>query len=404
MFITKAQTTDLLHLGVRDWEAQRAGSIPVPSGDECILVWKGTATRMPDAIVVTDGGAQGFLAWTTTYLPHLTPITALVELVEYGRRATISDQPVRSPEKANDESVIRGCLGLLHAEVAGAFQGAYAPVQVGLTPYVSTFSWLALQLILARSEDSDLGTARKGWEEARRLLDAKRLQYDAADVEDVWWLATGRGLKGASKAERYPEEIAEFLNSVEKGRPSFDAVYPAGEHADLLGRLGTGTLESRVDAFRVLTQALYERRRPSSVEALVLGFALSLISQGSFSHVALLGPSRVADIRPLLWYGWFDFYRHSPEAAGPAAAAASLRLLGALRADCSGWLRRDIAIEELRVLSRQKAPFSECLLDTRHPVGVEIVTGAVSMIQPGQISRSDTRGRHGQRSLFEDPM
>ena len=66
------------------------------------------------------------------------------------------------------------------------------------------------------------------------------------------------------------------------------------------------------------------------------------------------------------------------------------------------WRCRDITIEELRVLCRQKDPFADSLLDLRHPVRVEIAEGAVSLIQPGQFRADPGRSRHQQRSLFED--
>jgi hypothetical protein len=407
MLIAKAERTDLLHLGVREWDVQNVDAFPPVATDDCVLVWHHKLHTMPDVVVVADGGVQGFLAWTTTYIPHLTPITALVEVTEH-RSFTArvaghqTDRPINAAMKS--AAFMRGCLGLLHAEVVAGFQGSFAPLYAGLTPYVSTFSWLAFQQQTASSTGARLSTLRENWDEARRLLDARRLGYRSEDVEEVWSLITEPDVGGGAKQNRQVRQITAFLDSVQTGRHSPETLDTAKEQSDVLDVLQSGPLESRVEIFRKLVQSLYGKREPPAAHALILGFALSLISQGSFSHVGLLGPLRISDVRPLLWYGWFDFYRHTPEAAAPAVAGASLQLLRVLKNSRSGCLRRDIAIDELRVLSRQKDPFAECLLDTRHPVGVEIVTGAVSLIQPGQLRGSDNdRGRYQQRLLFNDP-
>jgi len=406
MLIATAERTELLHLGVREWEPQHAEGVPAPEKEGCVLVWHEKPDTMPDAIVVADGGMQSFLAWTTTYAPHLTPITGLVEVVEHLRFGCPAsrghDESDDRPKQ--DATATGGHLGLVHAEVVAAYQGTFAPLSAGLTPYVSTFSWLALQQHSDSPADASFRRLRESWDEARRLLDAKRLGYDSEQVEQVWSLVTDRDLAGEAKENQVAKQVASFLDSVRAGIPSFDALDAARQHATELHALQTGPLESRVELFRKLAQSLYEKRNPPAGNAVVLGFALSLISQGSFAHVALLGPSRISDVRPLLWYGWFDFCRQAPAAATPAVAAASLQLRRASRVSSSAWRRQEVALDELRVLSRQKDPFADCLLDTRHPIRVGIAIRTVGLIQPGQLRGSDTgHSRHQQRSLFNDP-
>jgi hypothetical protein len=402
MLIAKAERTDLLHLGVRQWETEHTEMVPSLTKEGCILVWSNeVSSSIPDLVVVADGGIESFLAWTATYIPHLAPITALSQVVEHASFvAERTNGSVRSKPPIGGATFERGCLGLLHGEVVAACNGASAPLHIGLTPYISTFSWLAIQHQYARATQGSLCKLRENWDEARRLLEAPHFSYVSDHVEEVWSLITEVDVGGSKKQNQEGREVREFLQSVKEGTPSPGVISVAKDHVDILDALKSGPLEGRVEAFRKLVQTVYKRRSVSASYAMLAGFAVSQISQGTFAHIGLLGPGRVSDARPLLWYGWFDFSRHNLEAASPAVSSASLQLLQHLRAPRSPLPRRDVSIEELRVLARQKTPFADCLLDLRHPLGVEIATGAVVLIQPG-LRGSDGRTRHLQRSLFD---
>jgi hypothetical protein len=402
MLVAKAERTDLLQLGVRQWQTEHTDHVPAPTKEGCVLVWHQQNAILPDALVVTDGSKENFLAWTATYLPHLAPITALVSVDEHRAWKDNGDDRARKPVE-HDKSFDRGWFGVLHAEVVAACSGTFAPLYVGLTPFVSTFSWLAIQLITSSSEaTASFFAAREAWDEARHLLDARRLGYASEDVEAVWALICDPSVGGSEKQNRPAREVRAFLDSVRDGEPKTELLPAAKDHAEALVAMTDGPIEGRVETFRKLLRTLYERRDPPATHAVLAGFALSQISQGSFAHVALLGPRRVSDVRPLLWYGWFDFSRHTPEAGAPGGSAASLQLLQLLKSNCASKSICHVALDELRVLSRQKQPYADSLLDLRHPIAVEVVSGAVSFIQPGPFRGSDNRSRHSQRSLFDD--
>lgn len=392
MLIAKAEKTDLLQLGVRLWETQRTDAVPAPDAEDCVLVWREEPGLMPDAVIVANGALQNFFAWTTTYAPHLTPISCIADVVEHCDFVASLENRNNHSRRTRDAI---GYLGLVHAEVVAGFHGHSPPPFIGLTPFVSTFSWSAFQQQVLTESAVSPRTLRERWDEARRLLDAHKLGYSSQHVEEVWaFLAKPEG-----RQSRDAKQVRNFLESVDAGSPSFRELSPAAAHVGELEGLQSGPLEARVDLFRKLTHALYDSRTPPPSNAVVLGYALSLISQGSFAHIGLLGPSRVSDVRPLLWYGWFDFHWSEATAASPASSAATLQLLRSAWKEESGWRPRDISLSELRVLARHNDPFSDCLLDVRHPVRVALSRDSVCTIQPGQRA---ARGRDRQRSLFND--
>lgn len=395
MVVAIVDWTALLKLGAEAWATVSVDLVPVPETRGCVLVWQRDASAVPDAVVVADGALSEFFAWTSTYAPHLAPISALAKVVEHSECPSLAATGAEAPASATpDPKVMRGYLGLVHAEVVAANWGSAAPANAGLTPYLSTFSWSALQRSLAGSPSSSLAVLRERWEDAHRALEAENLGYEAAAVQEVWELIGG----SADDLLPVEGEIREFLRSVRDRSPRPRVLTPSRDQEVALQSLQVGPLEGRVELFKQLARELCAPAKLPAANAVVIGYALSLISQGSFAHTGLLGPSQISDVRPLLWYGWFDFLTHEPTAGSPSASAATLQLVRAVDAHRVG-CRRDVALQELLVL--QRPPHSDCLLDRRHPIWVELSREVVCLVQPTQ--RSSGKGRKGQqRRLFEE--
>ena len=356
---------------------------------------------MPDIIVVQDGELQNFLAWTTTYVPQLCPMTALVRVVEHRVAAKEVKLAGNKAPPSSDRGIrhLRGCLGIVNAEVVAACHGSLAPFSAGLTPHLSTLSWLALQVHYLNS-DLSLRGVHEAWSETRRLLDARHLNY-SSEIEEIWSIVTD---EVDINPERRHEvnQIRNFLSAVAERKASDSFLEATREHAEAIKALQTGPLEGRMEVFRRLLQELYGKRDTPTISAVLVGYGLSQISQGSFSHIGLLGPNRVFDVRPLLWYGWFEFSRENAEPSSSVVAAANLQLLKRIQELNAKPSRGNIALDELRVLARLKEPFSDCLLDVRHPIGVEVIPGAITMVQARLSSnQSSARKRQSQLSLFD---
>lgn len=403
MFITAAERTDLGHLGVRAWTTERHNDLVLPAKDGCILVWLSEQQALiPDLIVVEDGELQTFLAWTMTYVPQLCPLTALVRVVEHGVAAKEMKVAASKSIKSSDRGIkfLRGCLGLVNAEVVAAYRGSFAPYSAGLTPYLSSLSWLTLQVLHLKSDQS-VWKIFEAWDETRQLLKASCLDYSPR-IEEVWEIVAHDEFDRDPERSRQVQQIREFLSAVADGRESESIFEFTQEHAKAIQAVRTGPLEARMDVFRKLLHALDDKVDAPPINAVLIGYALSQISQGSFSHIGVLGPGRVLDVRPLLWYGWFEFSRGNGEASSPAVTAANLQLMKRiqelpLKARCC-----NIALDELRVLARLKEPFAECLLDVRHPISVEVIGGAITMVQAKPVNKQYTpRKRQGQLPLFD---
>src|SRR6266478_6625807 len=221
MFITTAERTDLGHLGMGIWATERRNDLILPAKDGCVLVWLSEEQAlMPDLIVVQNGELQNFLAWATTYIPQLCPLTALVRVVEH--RVAVEDVRLAANKSrlTSDRSLrrLRGCLGIVNAEVVAACRGSFAPFNAGLTPHLSTFSWLALQVQYLKPE-LPLRGVHEAWNETRRLLGARPVDYSTY-IEDIWSIIADNDAGIGSERRHQVEQIRKFLSSVEEGRTS----------------------------------------------------------------------------------------------------------------------------------------------------------------------------------------
>ena len=71
-------------------------------------------------------------------------------------------------------------------------------------------------------------------------------------------------------------------------------------------KLLDATPEGAAVVFLELATKWGQGRRMTATQTIILGSVLSRLSKGSLAHSRLLSPSHVNDVRPLLWYGWFD--------------------------------------------------------------------------------------------------
>lgn len=400
------ERSELALLGVKEWQrGPFQAALPIPRNNQCVLVWDGERDAVPDAIVVADGDLSGFLSWSATYLPHLVPLTGLTDVIENSKFVRRRTARLNHNDKtvSRRAEVVRGWLGILHAEVVAAFDGAFAAPSYGLTPYISTLSWLYLQAALTGPRDEDAPDESlmlsKGWQEAREILDARRTTYSLADIDEIWSLLGPMSTSGRRNHER--DQVRSFLASVADGAPAFDVLGVATDLIDQVRALDRGPLEGRVDVFKAMLRGFSQSRSGRAVDSVLVGFALSQISQGSFRHVSLVSPARLSDVRPLLWYGWFDFSRHRPEVGSAPVALASQHLLRSV-AYRDERARPNISIDELKVISRLRESYENCLLDFRHPIYVEISPGLACMIQPGsRAGRAPRQQRLRQTSLFD---
>ncbi|WP_404364429.1 hypothetical protein ACIHQR_30145 [Corallococcus coralloides] len=361
-----------------------------------MVVWRDDNLGLP-AVIVVPTAVEDFYAWSSAYLSHLTPLSSVVRVVERDWR----------PRAGNAPSVeLERLLGFWLAEVAVLNWFSFAPDEVALSDCVGTFTSCLWQ---ASRAPSVIGPAElaKRWLDARQLLGLPRLPFRLEDMLEVWKCsrlvrAVGEETS-ASISEKGSDQFRILAPMLGNGAvPNFENVAP--EYVSVVESLGSGPLEDRVRDFKGLVRKiLRDQRIEDDVAGVVVGFALSCISQGTFRHMHLIGPRVVRDARAVFWYGQFEGARAGSVGASWLGGNTGHRLRRALRLGISEIEEEcDVDLEELRVLSRGlKGPPR---LATEHAgyVRVRLCDGVVADIFCGLPldERGTRRGKPEQGQLF----
>jgi len=378
--------SELLSLDTLEtWPADPPQLLPVrPAASHCVVLWEERASA-PSSIVVAPAEVESFYAWVFTYAPHLVPLSATVHVCG----ADWDGSDVHRDVWHSKEAVL-GALGLVAGEASALCDG-YPEASLGLSPFLATCSWSLFRM--ARNAPNRPATQElcKLWIEARTLVNGGAFPYGIRHVEETWRIVrSAEGDRAEEPRDSSEREAARILQSLPgEEDKAFAQVAPQ----DALRGLGEGPLERRVEAFLSLAERV-EAQPSDHVGSMLLGYGLSKISQGSFRHTALLDSKHVRDVRPLLWYGWFEFRRSADDSIPPKNTNVGRRLM-ALSKDDGGCRTIDVAIEELRVLARDPSWMQQVPLDLRHPLRVGLVDGAEAVVQPRVAPSERERRRTG---------
>jgi hypothetical protein len=375
--VARVQWVDLLSMGSRHtWPTTQWVNVLPPEAQQCLLVWRDENSESPPLLIVANGELEGLYAWVATYASHLVPLSGSYEVVEWA-----SYEPSEQELPPSDAAGVLGALGVVHAEATAAC-GGEPPAWAGLTPFLSTCSWPMFQSLLRALRTDGEDHLARSWAESRDLLRAAPVEYDTRSVSEVWRII--RLLLTDESTERITASDAvgvRFLASMkQRGLDDSDEIlrqYPT--LVTHLPSLRTASIDRRVDAFKALLPDLMMSGRGDVLPPMLAGYALSLISQGSFRHVRMVLADRVPDVRLLLWYGWFDFLRDAPNPGAPGTASVSQRLRRILSGPVA---LPDIALEELRVLSRSRNGLTTAMIDVRHPMRVGLLPQVNAVVQP----------------------
>ena len=247
--------------------------------------------ELPVGIMVPHQEMEEFFAWTNTYLPSWSPITAFFRVVSHASELGTGVEQVQP-------------MGVLYQPAALALTIGEAVVQSGARydverlPYsgcIATFSFVAARGMRRGIAVEDLAMR---WDVCRRATGQDSLTVRIGDLvgpwqvlEDVSRRMGGKDLTVSSKGSRRAlgDALSDIVKYGEVGDRAWRAVtrgFP--EVRDTLVHM-TDTQEARILAFeRMLKEAVSGRRTRSLEASFSIGYVASLIAPGSLKHASML--------------------------------------------------------------------------------------------------------------------
>lgn len=350
VLFSRLRLSDLASLGQRsEWQCENSDAWPsTDTTDEYLVVWRPDDPVLPAAIVVPTTVGE-FYAWSSTYLAHLTPVSSVVRVVARDWRPTAGAKPTVDTGRL---------LAFWLAEVATSSWERFDPEAVTPSEYLGTFTSCLYQSTLS-SVTVDTDSLAHRWLDARQLLGLPKSPFYLQHMLEVWHFAnpavadTGRGIP--TDVYKRSSERLRTLASLRWDRHELPLEEISPKYAPALRALSGGPLEDRVRSFKIIARNIcQDPQMDDGIAGLLVGFALSQISQGTLRHMHLIGPRVARDVRAVFWYSQFEGARALESGAAWIGTNTSLRILRALpfarqsfgETDC------DFDLEELRILCR----------------------------------------------------
>lgn len=349
VLFSRLRLSDLASLGQRsEWQREDSDVWPsAKAADEYLVVWRTDEPILPAVIVVPTTVGE-FYAWSSTYLAHLTPISSIARVVARNWRPTATARPIVDTGRL---------LAFWLAEVFATNWERLDPETVAPSEYLGTFtSCLYQSTLYSAAVDTD-DLARR-WLDARQLLGLSKPPFYLQHMLEVWHFAkpVSTDASGGVPPEVY-ERSSEQLRTLEPLLCSRHELPKeiSPKYAPAIEALSGGPLEDRVRSFKIFARNIFQDPQvDDGVAGLLVGFALSQISQGTLRHMHLIGPNIMRDVRAMFWYSQFEGAKAIESGAGWISANTSLRLRRTLPLARQSFSENDcdFDLEELRILCR----------------------------------------------------
>lgn len=367
-----------------------------PESGEFAAVWRDQPGAgpwpMPQALIVEEEDADDLLAWATTYLRAMGPLTAQVRVLSPARMYALLEL---SPLELRP--FLGGAVGLVLCEALMHARHGLPLAVFGASASRSTLSYALLRA-------KHLGF---GWDALAEIAERfERLRRDAKQpipgsaINAVLGVAQafleGIGSRAASTGPAGQEWLARLMAGTDTYELAEEIL---SRSADLLGGrnvsgLGTMTAEERVRLLDEIAPTLLEGSAPRLDRAFALALASFVCRPGLEQQASLLSEYARRLPEAWLWLGVMQCRSPLAEVLSSGDAAGWWIARELLRTeDPFSPPRADVAASELAVMLRGRSRYAGRLL-TRGRVEVEILP-MVSVVIRGFPDRSTANEDEG---------
>jgi hypothetical protein len=329
------------------------------SSEELLFAWREKPTEgtfLPEMILVAPGKTKEFLAWTSTYLPLLSPFTAFCHVLD----SSETEEILTTQQKACFTRVESACIGVIIGETLSHFENGEIK-RITPTTIMSTYSFImgrALALKILRKDNDPISNR---WQELQKLTKQTKRTLTTKDLQEIWTIIRllDSGKINKNDKLQYPENILNIyeacLSLLDKGSIEQKILsklfYKFPKIKDVNKKMKE-TREKRVSFFEEFAPSVCQSKAfERTGAAFLLGYLSSQIAPGTIEYVGLLRPYLKYYPSALAWYGLCaglyektDVYNHE------------LGLGWRIRRDLLNWEPEhygplnDISFEELKIL------------------------------------------------------
>ncbi|MBL9162295.1 MAG: hypothetical protein JNL18_06165 [Planctomycetaceae bacterium] len=336
---------------------------------------------IPELLVVDTPNLQEFFAWCSTYLPHWSPLSAGIRVIERRRLRGTTDLVRRKVPR----QLLRGLLCAALGELFFEWQLANGEQLLNVLSLRSTFGYAATCALIA--DQTCLSDLLSRWTRAQHLLQLAPRRLSANALKGIW----APIFKLANSTQELDERsvlLAEFANTFAGKR----------HHQQTLFSQQRGPASSPRRREHVVVELERYVRNTKLVDAAECLEAAAIASQMSTSpmtHFDVVSDMINAEPRTLLWYSFLSGMFAS-EAASPLIESLLFRVECDLRD--RPITKPDIALEELEALTGPQGHIPAGIGVGARFINVELDSGVCASFR----MRHETSQPHLQASEVDD--
>ena len=285
-----------------DWDGLQKGDIR--------LLWAKEPRNgeLPVGLIVREKEMDEFFAWTNTYVPNWSPITAYF-------RVFSDKELIRTDGELSDEGeniLEAASIGLIVAEAMGLSSEGYDVDRVSMSACIATFSYAASQGIRRNVEMVEVA---REWANCRTVTGQAPLRIEVENLlvpwETVMDMVNDRVGESGHRSRRdkrrlLVDGLIEVVNNGEIGETTWKRLTTSFPNARQAIKPMKGTQEDRVI---VLESVLGERAnrgdRYGEENSFVAGYLGSRIFPGTIKHAGLVLRHLERYPSAVLWLGLF---------------------------------------------------------------------------------------------------
>ena len=356
--------------------------------DEMVLVWRSKPDMqdfLPEMILVQQNDMWDFLAWTSTYLSALRPLTSYCRILEreQAKHLIFKEQ---KPSLGNKRDAFIGAI------LGEALSHHYSGDMIRITPtsLKSTYSYVMTRACAMGKKRVFLEDVTKRWDKVRELSQQSKRKITTDAIEKVWEVL--RFLNQPSFKEKTigPSSIIlESCMDISKKGVIEDAKWniltenmPSVKDSINIMR---ESKEKRVEWFEDMARRLqdsYNLAIASDTASFLCGYLLSQVTRGSMQHAEILRPYLRRFPTVIMWYGLCAGLYKNTGIYNELGGLGS-RILRDLQEKFNILERpkADIAFEELEVLFSTEKIDKKFIQENHSYLTVELLPGLHAVVK-----------------------
>ena len=379
--------------------------------DNLALIWMHDPAEeefLPSFIVTENGGKRELLAWLSTYMPSLRPITHLIRIMERHHY----DQMINYKNQMSYRKCLNAIVGSVVAEAKSRTLHKSANAKITYRDCLETCSYVAgKSLFLGVNEDSHQDIFER-WMRAQkysRRLHSVLSVAQTVKVQNYFIKKLCNSDSSMHEMSAYSEVNDLIAEMFLKGTASTASLKSIANKLDLsydlLLKTAEGTRESRVTALEEALSSLADvKKKYAEIVPIVAAYIVNQASPGTLEYLPLLAKASGHDSATTIWYGFLSGLHPKSlaldyeDGLGWTIAIQITRLL-----NLDERPNADIDLDEFEMLSSSEKKFSNHKMYRPGSVTVEILPGINTIVAiPEAVTVTVTKD--AQQQLFANDL